>query len=420
VAGDQDAARRAHAEYYLGFAQEVVASHERWLAVLAGELDNLRAALNWALAGGDTVLGVRLASTLTFFWWRRGAWQEGAANLERAIEQAADVSPALRAEVLSRAGWLASGKGHYARAEVLLSESLVLYRSCGDMRGIAIALGRLGSTLGAHGAYEEAERLLQEALEQNRSLSNEVGEAFVHNALAEVARERGEHGQALAYIAQSEALRKALGEPIYELIQGRADVLLNMGKVADAGALYQRAREEALAFDEAASATFSLRGLGRTAFALGDAVQARTQFEASVEAFREAGREEGLTWPLHHLSAALETCGERPKAIALLGEALALQQREGNRHRIAESLEIAAQIASGMQQRHQAVQWLAVADALRAASAGAPVPPLLHTAQERLTEMLRTALGAATFDAAWQAGQERDWTEVVAEVLALV
>ena len=66
ASGERDKARQAHAGYFLALAEEAAPQLTRaeqlaWLDRLEDEHDNLRAALRWALDGGDVVLGLRLA-----------------------------------------------------------------------------------------------------------------------------------------------------------------------------------------------------------------------------------------------------------------------------------------------------------------------------------------------------------------------
>src|SRR5205807_6825701 len=116
---EASALRRRHAHFFLEVAETAAAQlrgprQEMWLDRLEGELDNLRAALEWCLSEssrdhpgtvqesgehgaplptGDCLLpsgpemGLRLARALGWFWYHRGHWNEGRAWLERALKQ---------------------------------------------------------------------------------------------------------------------------------------------------------------------------------------------------------------------------------------------------------------------------------------------------------------------------------------------
>jgi predicted ATPase/DNA-binding XRE family transcriptional regulator len=78
-AGDPEAIRQRHARAYLHLADR-----ERDPAVLVRDLDNFRAALEWAVPGGDES-GPQLAAALGDFWLARGLLQEGRLWLERVL-----------------------------------------------------------------------------------------------------------------------------------------------------------------------------------------------------------------------------------------------------------------------------------------------------------------------------------------------
>jgi len=72
------------------------------------ELDNVRAALGWAVEHGRTGAGLRLAGALRSFWVDGGHRQEGMALLERFLAGNGAVDPDVRARGLQAAGFLAA------------------------------------------------------------------------------------------------------------------------------------------------------------------------------------------------------------------------------------------------------------------------------------------------------------------------
>src|SRR5262249_45749603 len=80
--GDAEAAARRHAAYFLTLAEKAAsklagAEQAEWLARLAAEHDNIRAALAWALAEGEGELALRLARAMGRFWFLHGHLSEG-------------------------------------------------------------------------------------------------------------------------------------------------------------------------------------------------------------------------------------------------------------------------------------------------------------------------------------------------------
>ncbi|MFI6534261.1 BTAD domain-containing putative transcriptional regulator [Nonomuraea sp. NPDC050547] len=116
---EADRIRRAHAAYYLRFAEDAepglrAAGQLRHLAALTAEHDNLDAALRWCVAAaaadpeaGETAL--RLVGALGWYWWLRGSRLEGAQRSAEALAAASRAPARLRAVGLAVHGINAVG-----------------------------------------------------------------------------------------------------------------------------------------------------------------------------------------------------------------------------------------------------------------------------------------------------------------------
>ncbi|HET9907941.1 MAG TPA: NB-ARC domain-containing protein, partial [Anaerolineales bacterium] len=85
-----ESARRAHATYYLTFAEDAEreltgADQKTWLQRLEREQDNMRAALHWAIEHSEVEFAQRMAGALQPFWFKRGHWSEGRRWLEDSL-----------------------------------------------------------------------------------------------------------------------------------------------------------------------------------------------------------------------------------------------------------------------------------------------------------------------------------------------
>jgi predicted ATPase/DNA-binding SARP family transcriptional activator len=155
LAGDgaHRAIRDAHYEYYSELADRAIArlsAHDELeaLAAIDREIDNIRAALEWALqeAPGDAL---RLAGRLARYWDIRGD-MHGLEWLERAIAAAGERAPA---EDLARAqlmrAWQSVWRAHHPPgARESAATALDLYQQVGDDAGIAeayVVLSYLGA-----------------------------------------------------------------------------------------------------------------------------------------------------------------------------------------------------------------------------------------------------------------------------------
>jgi predicted ATPase len=209
-AGETQLIRRRHAEAFLELAER-----EQDLAVLSGEQDNFRAALDWALSQrGDT--GPRLARALGGFWLARGLALEGQGWLERALATG-PADPWLRAELLRLFGTVLHGSD-LVQAESVLSEGSRVAEEAGLLAvqaRIRVVLGSVREMLGRPdaNAFEECQEMVA-ALESEGDLAG-LAEAWIRmgNIRAHV------HGDILAAVEacdRAAAYARASGNHVAE------------------------------------------------------------------------------------------------------------------------------------------------------------------------------------------------------------
>jgi predicted ATPase len=144
--GEAPAVRDAHLGWAVGLAEEAERhldglDQAAWLDVLEGELDNLRAALEWAITSRNAEAGLRLASiTVGSLWTWRSHVPEGQRWLQRLLATPAEVSASVRAKGLLAAGRVDFQAGQWPRGVDLCARSRDLYRTVADAAGEARAL----------------------------------------------------------------------------------------------------------------------------------------------------------------------------------------------------------------------------------------------------------------------------------------
>jgi predicted ATPase/transcriptional regulator with XRE-family HTH domain len=191
---------RYHAEYYLAMAEAAepelrLSRYDKWCHLLELELDNVRAALQWALKSGakDVVLGVRLATAMELFWYGKGFHIEGIRWTEQLLERLDEVPMIYRAAFLISAGHLAWFRD-MRRARQLFTKALDISRESGDKLHAAWAL-----TFLSYVRMEEPEVALPMA-EEGLALFHELnylpGVAHNLNITGEIARISGDDEQA--------------------------------------------------------------------------------------------------------------------------------------------------------------------------------------------------------------------------------
>lgn len=275
--GGADEMRRRHADYFLELAESANMSAEgdygRRYDVIPPEQDNIRAAIDWALAAGEIELGLRIAVALENFWVINDPF-EGFRRFEALLAAAGEIDPVLRARALRCYSGSLFIAGRYEEAQRAIEQSLALFRTAGDEQGVAVLLHRMG--ISALGEPERARELLEESLDIFRRTGSRRGEGEAIGALGYVARAEGDLERAIELFAESVEIVAPLGFTWWQIgmLNGLADAALELGRF-DEGA--DRASEGlALAFeiDDRRHTVFALAQLAWASAAGGDALHA--------------------------------------------------------------------------------------------------------------------------------------------------
>lgn len=428
---EADSQRRVHAEYFMALAeaagpQLTGSDQDAWLDRLADEYENLRAAMRWALASGEALIGLRLAGPLQRFWYVRGYLGEGRIWLERVLKMAENNPSAEltapRARALYTAGVLAAEQGDYDDAERLAADSGALYRTLGDARWTAAALTLGGNVAKFRADYERAALLFEAALEEFRRLGDDKFAAVALNNLGAVMTERADYVRARALFEESLALKRKLGERhgIGVALQNLGDVAHRQGDDVRAAAFYDECLAIRREQGDSGSIAQLLSNMGEVAIAQADIGRARELLDECVLLCRETG----LQWVLANVRKNLGDLDYLEKDFAqaksAYREGVALFQDAGNTQGTADCLDGLALVCAAEGRPARATQLCGSAAALREA-AGTPLSTSRQAEYERGLETLRAVLPEDMFAAAWLAGRttppqtllsdlEREWT----------
>ncbi len=142
---EEQTAREAHAAFCLAFAERAApvllgGNPSAWLDRLAGDHDNMRAAIDWLCAGDTPQECLRLAGACAWYWYRRGHVREGRERLARAIADAGPEPTAALGHALRWAAELATRAGDIAAATSLARNALAVWNVVGDPIGRALAV----------------------------------------------------------------------------------------------------------------------------------------------------------------------------------------------------------------------------------------------------------------------------------------
>ena len=370
AAGEESAARRAHAAYCVVLAEEGnpelnPAERAQWLEQCDLEVDNLRCALDWLFENREVEWTLRLCIALFRFWDMRDHLIEGRSRLEGVLALAGDGYSKERARVALFIGALASAQGDFEAARSCLEQSLALYREMDNQSGVAASLNALAISARERGDYSSAQDRFEQSLACWRELSDPLATARCLHNLANVLKVRGGYLRAQAALTEATSIFEELGDHSGAAwsINQQADIARESGDPNAALDLYQRA----------------------------------------LAAFRRAGDRWGAARSLTDLGYAYCDRGDYAAAHAACREAITIFSDLGHRRGIARALEGSASLAVAQGQSMRALKLAAAAARLRWL-VGAPLPPAEQSKLEQCLRIARESLGEAEDEEVWAEG----------------
>jgi predicted ATPase/DNA-binding SARP family transcriptional activator len=213
-----------------------------WIRLLADEEPNWRVAL---AASHDPAAevgpGLRLSLALYKYWSIRGLVYEGRKWLTVALDRAPDDEPR-RAKALLLLGNLASLEGDLDAAESCYLNSQALCAANGDTRGLAAALGALGTAKRRRGRPHEARALALQTLKIFQHCGDVRGEAIALGNLVTACTDLEECAQALSYGERALGLYRALGDRQNEMtaLANMSSLVLDLGRTTEAASLLRQ------------------------------------------------------------------------------------------------------------------------------------------------------------------------------------
>ena len=188
-----------HARYFGRLTRE--ASVEK----LAWDLDNLRAAVRWALFdGGDVPLGAAMAADAAPLMLRLSIFNEGIAWCTAALER--DLPTLQQGRLEYALSMFYNNRADYASAMAAAERALPLLGACGDERLIVHAQAQVAQQYARAGRYDEAMPYATAALDGARALGDARLAADVTRRCAfslppaEIERARAQFAEALALL----------------------------------------------------------------------------------------------------------------------------------------------------------------------------------------------------------------------------
>jgi predicted ATPase len=302
ASGEKSEIERRHRAVFLALVETAAprlsgADQRRWLGALERDHDNIRAALDRAVAMGDADTAIRIGFGMWRYWQKRGHLIEAKRRLDEMAGQPWSRSdPVLRArlmEALGGVGWWTGDRDTLLRA---YSEALEIWRELGDQKEIANALYNHSFSYAVNvTANPEEERKGREEVEEALRIYREIGD------------ERGE-ANVLWGIGNYEYFRggAAAGVPSFE----------------QALEIFRRVGDRTME-------AWTLHMTGSSHVRVGDTDLGERQIEDALRLFHASGDVAGITLAIDDLSSVAVARGDLPRAARLWGAARALSSAGG-------------------------------------------------------------------------------------------
>lgn len=307
--GESEPLRTRHMEYFCRLVErfEPGLRGPDQIALLDGldmELDNLRAALEWA-QDHDVAEGLRLASGLHWFWHLRNHRRDGIGWLDKFLSTKAE-RPSLqssesdafdRAKALNALGFLEGNEGNIQKSILSATECLALCENMVGMEGIALRARcfiPFGVVALLGGDLAQARTLAEQSLALCQTCEDTFGIAELQsNLLIGLALRSGEWETAQKLSESNLAIRRELGDK-----DGIAYALWIGGIVALHQGDYEHARKMFLAAMEASHEAKSNYVLGISLGNLGVAYLFKGEMDQARECYLQVTKLAQEKWYL--------------------------------------------------------------------------------------------------------------------------
>jgi len=291
---------RRHFDAYLALAERAAPElqgkdQRRWLDLVELEHDNMRAALDCAIADERVDDASRLVLALWRFWQSRGYLREGLGWCERVLALGGEPRSRLRA--LDAAGGLAYWIGDIPTTERYYQEEYEIAGALADTAQRANAAYNLSFAYSiSKSDFPKGQALLEEAHGLWRTLGDRAGIARSAWALAYVYLDK-EGATGADWKRAEELVRVALEQ--HRALGNRFDV------------------------------AWDLHTLGLVRLRLGDLDEAETHWREAAEIFADAQDSSGIVLVLSNFAEIARRKGDREREATLVGAWTALSQRTG-------------------------------------------------------------------------------------------
>jgi DNA-binding CsgD family transcriptional regulator len=401
-----DRVRDRHLEFHVGLATQAQAGlhgrqPEAWVARLAADLDDLRAAMDWAAETGGVRGLVGITEPIVRFWFERGLSRE----VHRRLHEAAEVPGAgdeERVRGLNAAAGLALATGEPASFHRSAKQAVAVARAAdlGDALAVALAHQALSGILSGLSTSEQVDADVEEALQLAKRCENAsthahilqfAGAAVLHSRSIDAGHELFQQ-----CVEVCEANDLAFHLPAAH--GGAQSWLAWTGRLDQARRHARRAVELSRQLGRPGLEAAGLTGLAAAAVMQGDHIRAHDWLSQAQAALGPRGLERthyGM-WSRHWLGVSAYASGELEAALATAEEIVRIGRGGGSRLDEAFGELLLGMVARSRKRHDDARAHLAASRAL------STEPRLPHTLGRSLLGLAELASENEDLEEAWE------------------
>jgi len=412
-AGGSEITRDRHLAYYVKLVEqaepELYRSNQlRWLNRLDDELDNLRMALEWALAT-NIEAGMWIAALPWRFWDGQGHWQEVAKWLTVFLDRY-HKTDTLHVHALVVLALYFYRQNNFPETIRLAEQGLQMARALSDKQLEALSLSLLGVVTHLQGNVGEGVSLLEKSIAISRTLGDKISQADTLGWLSLIHHDN----EAMDLSRESLRLYREFGH-----LSGIKNSLITLaretmwrGDFSSPVPWLDEALSISRQLGDKPDEAMTLTGIGILAYWKGDYGRANEFYEEAIILSEKIGFR---TWNLFihvHLAYAILRQGEIQRAFSLFEDSIRNTQKAGFMIALIYAMEGLASLNVNQEQPERAAQLFAWADTMRKEISN-PRPPVEQNSVEKDLVSIHAQVDDATFEKLWDEGSKLTTEEAI-------
>ncbi len=393
AAADEEAARIAHAEYFLDLAEQSDRAlrgpdQAEWVDRTKVDHDNIRVAIEWTLQSGRVATALRFVGAMGRFWFMQTHWKDAlrwfdrvsaASRDEHELEWARAYVKTGAIKLITRGG--VTDLGAAERAHRILSAR-------GDKAELAAATYTLSE---AQQGVGEAPELIEEAIRLFTEADDPWGLAYAQRWLGSKVELLGDPEESIAHQRRGVAGFRELGDRWSAgwLSFDLGFSLLATGQFQEASAAFNDAAELASGLDDRLIVAHAARGLAGVAAGLGRTKEAQERFNAAIPLLEQIGDESCVAFSHLYLADIAAELTDRSQAVDLLATAIERFTNVEHRPGVAAALRRLARLAIAQDRHEDAARFLGAAESpdLKADDLSQPEQAVLEEVEMSLRDL---------------------------------